>query len=110
MRTVRPATSPGAPTIANQLKASMAIPQTPQDPIPPSLSKLRRQLHGAGKAPAPHSAVADETVDFDSLASDDAVREELAQAGRPKPVPDEIEALLHRYQAEKARRTPPEVH
>src|SRR5262249_12276567 len=42
--------------------------------------------------------------------SDDAVREELAQAGRPKPVPDEIEALLHRYQAEKARRTPPEVH
>jgi hypothetical protein len=88
----------------------MANTQTTQDSLPPSLSSLRRQMQGsqAGAAGATEPA-AEEMVDFDNLAGDETVREELAEAARPKPIPDEIESLLQRYQSEKARKTPTEV-
>jgi hypothetical protein len=89
----------------------MASPQSSQDSIPPSLSHLRRQLSGEADSaePARRSASAEETVDFDSLTGDDAVREELAQSVSPRPKSDDINGLLERMQAEKSRKTPTEV-
>jgi hypothetical protein len=98
--------------VADSTKASMASTHTSPDSIPPSLSHLRRQLAaGAEEAPAPEQrgALADGTVDFDGLAGDESVREELAEAARPKPVSDEIEVLLQRLQNDKSRKTPTEV-
>ena len=86
----------------------MASPQSSQDSVPPSLSHLRRHLAG-DPAPAARSASAEETVDFDNMTGDDAVREELSRGAPAKPKSDDIGALLERYQAEKSRKTPTEI-
>src|SRR5579864_6532902 len=99
--------------LAGTTRASMASPHPSQESIPPSLSHLRRQLAGgtedAGAAPQERAGLADGTVDFDGMAGDDSMHEELAETSRPKQVPGEIEALLQRYQSEKSRKTPTEV-
>ncbi|HEV3145287.1 MAG TPA: hypothetical protein VGZ47_15455 [Gemmataceae bacterium] len=95
----------------------MASPETPQDSIPPSLSHLRRHMP-AGASPNQPAELADDTVDFENLAGDESVRQELAKAAGAqefakaagaKPASDEIQALLERYQAEKSRQTPTDV-
>lgn len=85
----------------------MATTPYSQDPLPPSLSKLRRRLLTAGPTvPEPEPAFVDDdranTIDFESVTGS-GLLDELQE--EPTPVAnsgsDEVEALLQRYQAEK---------
>jgi DNA repair exonuclease SbcCD ATPase subunit len=83
------------------------MPNPPNDPIPPSLSMIRRRLISAIPAPDKGATHADdlksETIDFESVNSE-GVLNGLDEPARPQLTPtgyDDVEAMLARYQAEK---------
>src|SRR5262245_7630053 len=79
----------------------MAIPESPQDlPLPPSLSKLRRQA--AAEAEAAAAANREDTVDFESVAVREDFRQDVESAERRAGL-SEVDALLQRYHTEKTR-------
>jgi len=82
------------------------MPSPPDDPIPPSLSALRRRLLSAGpgheKAPALANDDKSESIDFDSV-DGEGLLQALGPSEPPATSPagyDEMEAMLARYQAE----------
>jgi hypothetical protein len=78
---------------------------TPHTPVDPSLSVIRRRLI----AVAPDGG--SDSVDFDALGGNHQLQQELEQSARGPATGgyDEVEALLHRYQAEKGGSALPEL-
>ncbi len=82
------------------------MPSPPNDPIPPTISALRRRLISAGpdqeKLPALANDDKSESIDFDSV-DGEGLLQGLRHTDQQPTAPtgyDEMEALLARYQAE----------